>query len=668
MRATLEPTELDIARYFPYPSYRKQQESLIPDLHKHLALGKNCVLVAPNGFGKTVTTLTALLPLVLEEHPDLKVIYCCRTHVQSARVIEELAAIQAHVAPENPQLAARVLGVSIRGRGDMCLDDRLLEMRASPRERMQACQSLRKNKLCKYYTNLYKRKKQVEEFIDLALAEPVDAQELIGECQKFDYCPYYLIRNFLLKRAKVIVCNYQWIFNPAIRENFLKFIEGDLSRLVLVLDECHNLLSVATEMDSDQVGLFAIQRAINECNDNYAPSDLTRFLRALATVLRTYARKNEPELVVPPRRVISQVQAELGRTHPVDAIALDLLSFGKSVQEEKADLGQAPVSYCNAIGEFWQKWVQTAGKPNYVHLAVTKRSKRGKKLSFLEVYALDPREITKPVFSQVYATLNISGTVIPDHYARLTGMKDFQRPLQVNLVRSPFPPENVAAFIVQGVNTRGPNRTPTMYGRLVRKIAEALPFIPANAGVFCASYGVLKGLVNAGLERAVRRAGKKFFRERRGMSSSENAKILAKFKKTAAKGGALLAGVCGGRNSEGEDFPGDFMNAVFVVGIPYSRPTPREEAKIAYYDQIFNGQGWNYGYLIPAFQRANQAAGRPIRRIQDRGAIILLDDRFIQKMRWLSSWLRSAVEVISPSPGALEHEMRIFFNGRPRKI
>ena len=32
-----------------------------------------------------------------------------------------------------------------------------------------------------------------------------------------------------------------------------------------------------------------------------------------------------------------------------------------------------------------------------------------------------------------------------------------------------------------------------------------------------------------------------------------------------------LLGACGGRNSEGEDFPGDFMNAVVVVGVPFQR-------------------------------------------------------------------------------------------------
>jgi hypothetical protein len=75
------------------------------------------------------------------------------------------------------------------------------------------------------------------------------------------------------------------------------------------------------------------------------------------------------------------------------------------------------------------------------------------------------------------------------------------------------------------------------------------------------------------------------------------------------------------------DLPGDLLKAVIIVGIPLSRPTKEVEALIAYYDRKY-GRGWDYGYLVPAFNKVLQGAGRAIRTMTDRGAIIFLDERF----------------------------------------
>jgi DNA excision repair protein ERCC-2 len=132
----------------------------------------------------------------------------------------------------------------------------------------------------------------------------------------------------------------------------------------------------------------------------------------------------------------------------------------------------------------------------------------------------------------------------------------------------------------------------------------------------------------------------------------------------ASNGGAVLLGVCGGRNSEGEDYPGDYMNSVVVAGFPYHLPTPRVNAKIKYYDKIFRRQGWNFAYLYPAIQRANQASGRPIRKITDKGAIIFLDSRFKAKNKWISEWIREEIEIIPDKPNALIQVLNPFWSAK----
>ncbi|MHA1933098.1 MAG: helicase C-terminal domain-containing protein [Promethearchaeota archaeon] len=201
-----------------------------------------------------------------------------------------------------------------------------------------------------------------------------------------------------------------------------------------------------------------------------------------------------------------------------------------------------------------------------------------------------------------------------------------------------------------------------MFEKMINKINEVLACTPANVGVFCASYKILKGLLSNGIETIVERNNKSFFKETPGSTASENTTMVDQFKTMASIGGAVLLGVCGGRNSEGEDYPGNHMNSVVIAGIPYHLPTPRVNAKIKYYDKVFRRQGWNFAYLYPAIQRANQASGRPIRKITDKGAIIFLDSRFKAKNQWISGWIRDELEIIPDKPNALIQTLNPFWN------
>ena len=77
--------------FFPYKNFRQEQESIIKKIEQSSKENKNSLLVAPNGTGKTIIVLSALLPLAYEK--DLKIIYTCRTHAQNTRIIKELTRI-----------------------------------------------------------------------------------------------------------------------------------------------------------------------------------------------------------------------------------------------------------------------------------------------------------------------------------------------------------------------------------------------------------------------------------------------------------------------------------------------------------------------------------------------------------------------------------------------
>jgi DNA excision repair protein ERCC-2 len=44
-----------------------------------------------------------------------------------------------------------------------------------------------------------------------------------------------------------------------------------------------------------------------------------------------------------------------------------------------------------------------------------------------------------------------------------------------------------------------------------------------------------------------------------------------------------------------------------------------------------NNKGYEYAYMYPGMNKVLQAAGRVIRSEKDRGAILLIDDRFVSR-------------------------------------
>jgi len=126
---------MNYSDFFPYEQFRQDQENIIIQIEKASADKKNSLLSAPNGTGKTIIALSALLPLALKN--NLKIIYLCRTHSQNTRIIKELTKISKFLVKNN--LNIKVNGLSIRGRNEMCLNEILLSLKLKPRESMAVC-------------------------------------------------------------------------------------------------------------------------------------------------------------------------------------------------------------------------------------------------------------------------------------------------------------------------------------------------------------------------------------------------------------------------------------------------------------------------------------------------------------------------------------------------
>ena len=92
----------------------------------------------------------------------------------------------------------------------------------------------------------------------------------------------------------------------------------------------------------------------------------------------------------------------------------------------------------------------------------------------------------------------------------------------------------------------------------------------------------------------------------------------------------LLAGVFGGKLSEGIDYSNNILDSVICIGIPIAPPSIFSDSLREFLEGKFGkNKGWLYGSIQPAVNSVIQAMGRPIRSSKDRAAIVLLDNRHL---------------------------------------
>ena len=86
-------------------------------------------------------------------------------------------------------------------------------------------------------------------------------------------------------------------------------------------------------------------------------------------------------------------------------------------------------------------------------------------------------------------------------------------------------------------------------------------------------------------------------------------------------------GVLGGIFSEGIDLTNEKLIGTLIIGTGLPQVCNEREILKSYFDQK-GLYGFDYAYRYPGMNKVLQAAGRVIRTEDDRGVILLLDERF----------------------------------------
>jgi len=587
---------------FPYDRVRVGQRAFLDDVHDACEEGGVLVAHAPTGIGKTVS---ALVPAVQRALDEGKLVMFLTPKQSQHRVAVDTLRRMA----ERSTRPIRV--VDVIAKQAMCPRVGGDEHHAAFHE---FCRSQVRAGKCSYHM---RSNAQVVKAISGRI---MHVHELVAAARRARVCPHKAAMD-AAAGAHVVVCDYNYVFVPELAEAVIERLERGWEDVTLIVDEAHNLPDRAREAASGSLSGSLLEGAHSELKG--ADSGLRALVARLSSRLEALALglPQGEERVVAPQEWVSAIES--GLSSGLEPMSYeDLVKALEGAGERLASGDELAGSAVAEVASFLR------GFPLWgdAMLRTVASEEGGPRLQHL---LLDPSLVTAERFASVHSAVLMSGTLWPPRmYADLLGLPADR--LHVGEYRSPFPPENRLVLVTPGLTTKYTSRGPEMFGAIARAVAEVLAATPGNVAVFAPSYDLL-ARIRDGLS-APGACTKELLVEDRAMGKRDREGLCDRLEQLRGTTGGVLLGVQGGSLSEGVDYLENLLSAVVVVGLPLAPPSKEVDALIGYFDRKFGrGRGEEYGYKNPAMNRVVQAAGRLIRTERDRGVVVLMDERFLQR-------------------------------------
>lgn len=576
---------------FPYPQFRQGQRQLAETLYKAVSTGRCLMAQASTGIGKTLGTLFPLLKAMVPQQLD-KVFFLTAKTPGRALALDALQ----QITRATPQPALRTLELIARDKACEHPD--------------KACHG----EACPLAQGFYDRLPAAREAAArLPLLDRANLREVALQHQ---VCPYYLGQE-MARWVDVLVADYNYYFDA--HALLFGLTQANQWRVAVLVDEAHNLVERGRGMYSaslDQGQLLALRQR--------KPPGLASALDRLNRQWNAlYKAQRAPYLATEqlPDAFLRALQQCIGL-----------------IQER---LNESPVEMDAHILQFYFQALQFGRvaelfDEHFLFDVSLREGPRQRRLATLCLRNVTPAKLLGPRMQAARSVTLFSATLSPRHfYTDLLGMPPDTAWLEV---AAPFRAEQLEVRIASQVSTRYHERQASL-APIVALIAEQYQRQPGNYLAFFSSFEYLQQ-VHALL--AEQHPTISAWAQAPGMDETARQDFLARF---VADGQGVGFAVLGGAFGEGVDLPGNRLIGAFVatLGLPQVNPV-NEQFKQRLGRQF--GAGFDYVYLYPGVRKVIQAAGRVIRGDQDRGVLVLIDQRFAEPrvQQMFPSWWQIACE------------------------
>ena len=501
-----------------------------------------------------------------------------------------------------------------------------------------------------------------------ASAEPVlwDGSTVRQVALQHGICPYYLSQE-LARWADVVVADYHYFYDSAAMLYALAQQQG--WRVGVLVDEAHNLLERARSMYTAPLSQFDLAAARRSTT-----SATGAVKKALDALQRQWNALNKAQAVLPQRATDSEADGASGaQSLPLFAQAAAQTVSGlreprhtgshtayQSYAAIPPALLAAVQRAIGAIADVQADQALPAGDPVLTlywallhfqalaeqfgphalfdaQLAPPLLARGGQPrtpVSTLCIRNVVPAPHLAARHAAAQATVLFSGTLSPPQFYRdLLGLPADTAWLEVD---APFAAHQLQVRIARHISTRWRDREASL-APLADLIARQYAGQPGNYLCFVSSFDYLQR-VAASLQRLHPQLP--LWQQERSMDEAGRAAFLERF---VEGGQGVGLAVLGSAFAEGVDLPGTRLIGAFVATLGLPQVNPVNEAMQRAMDAAMGaGRGHDYTYLYPGLRKVVQAAGRVIRTEQDRGVVVLVDDRFqrAEVRALLPSWWR----------------------------
>ena len=439
----------------------------------------------------------------------------------------------------------------------------------------------------------------MKRILDILSHEQGITREVLEDyAHKHTVCPFEFSID-LAYEADAIICDYNYLFDPRVSLKML--IEEQKKSTVLLVDEAHNLVDRGRDMFSASLHKKTFLQLKKEFKGTgkliyEASNKLNAWFIALKK-----SKEEQNEFVLD--ELDSNLQQLLLQF--LDAAEGDLQT------ETSKNLLEAYFEVKNFL-----KIVELLDDSYIIY------GEKGKNDLHIKLFCINPAKPLQQMGKGYRSKVFFSATLSPlRYYQEILGGKEDD---YLQSLSTPFSAEQVEVFI-KPLSTRYRDREHSKEA-IVSIVQTLLKTRPGNYLIFFPSYQYLLTVYDLFKKK---NDGIKTLIQTPSMAEEDKEAFLKEFKPNQSEtllGFAILGGIF----SEGIDLIGDRLNGVVVVGV--GLPQLCFERNLI--KDYFNKQeknGYDYAYVYPGMNKVLQAGGRLIRSEKDRGTIVLIDDRFLQK-------------------------------------
>lgn len=563
---------------FPF-EYRKGQRKMVSGIYHAISKKEQIFIQAPTGVGKT---MSAVFPAVraIGQGMAETVFYL------TARTITRTVAQDAFEILRDRGLLFKV--VTITAKEKLCFCDK---PECDPEK-------------CPYAKGHYDRINDA--VYELWTTEQsFDRETLLRHAQKWQVCPFELSLDLAVWMDGVI-CDYNYVFDPNV---YLKrfFGENVSGNYLFLIDEAHNLVDRGREMYSASISLDDVieTRKFVKPYSQKLWKKLGKVKKQLEELRENCGEwKVEENAGVLPISLLS-VQGELDQLleePPAQEVVDEILDFYFAVR-----------NFLN---------ISELVDDNYV--VYTAFDENGR--FYMKLFCVNPAENLQKCLDKGNSTVFFSATLLPLQYYRKmlsTRSENFGM-----YVESPFEQKKRCLMICRDVSSKYTRRGYEEYRKIAEYIARMSWQKKGNYMVFFPSYRLMEDVYQV-YQDEFSVSWVRCISQHASMTELEREEFLEEFTEETEE---TLVGFCvmGGIFSEGIDLIGDRLIGAAVVGTGLPQVNCEREILKGYYDEK-GEQGFDYAYRYPGMNKVLQAAGRVIRTKEDTGAILLMDERFLNR-------------------------------------